>query len=555
MKLKKIPMPFNGIFSFNRIAPLLLMLAGGGVSIAISHFYTLHTETFEVKVLRTAPPAETRVQTPSEAEAIPAAKPPAPEETGPEIFPDQFNLAFSFPDGTDGSDPMESRGAFVYASLSADEAEWMGNIYNYTSLSPAEAAARLGLTPQAVTGKYNRLDENHRKDDPSTWLIPDWKQIHITMYNGDRAPTDGTSNLKEILSMASVYTYYHDYEDEEAFLHYARQLWKDSHSFQISISDIYYCGGCLENDSGNGPEIAVDPEAAQEAAATEMEQEAAGEDILGSATPSEASLGPGYYLELKEASLSETEAAAEAVEEKILCPGHVDLNISIYINGLEGENDNLYVLDRQGNTPDDSWPGWTDETKEFVSLLMEKDWGEEYGLRISQTISTGIALGTDEISEYMDMLPDGISKTRKDLIRFALGSVGKVPYYWGGKPYAAGYEGNQFGSVISPDESGRIQRGLDCSGWISWVYWSATGNRLPYESTAGLVSCGTGISPEQLQPGDILIRREEEAHVVMFLAWGSPGNIICIHESSGPVSNVTVEEKPFNWQYCRKLVE
>lgn len=553
-------MPFTGIFSFSRMAPLLLMLAGGGVSIAISHLYTLNTETFEVKMLQPASAPETRVQTASEA--APEIEIPVPAKTGPAILPDQFNLAFSFPEGADGSDPMESRGASVYASLSAEEAEWMGNIYNYTSMPPAQAAARLGLGPEAVTGKYNRLDEAHKKDDPSTWLIPDWKQIHITMYNGDRGPSDGRSNLKEILSMASVYTYYHDYEDEEAFLQYARQLWQDSHSFHVSISDIYYCDGCIGGE-GDGPETATDSEIAPEETAAEenveektaAEAESAGEDISKSATPSEISLGPGYYLELKEDRLSASEAETEAAEEESSCPGHVDLNISIYTNGLEGESKNLYVLDRQGNTPDDSWPGWTDETKNYVSLLMEKDWAEEYGLRISQTITTGIALGTDEISEYMDMLPDGISQTRKDLIRFALESVGKVPYYWGGKPAAAGYAGNQFGSVVSPDESGRIQRGLDCSGWISWVYWSATGNRLPYESTAGLVSCGTGIEPEQLQPGDILIRREEESHVVMFLAWGSPGNIICIHESSEPVSNVTVEEKPFNWQYCRKLVE
>ena len=62
-------------------------------------------------------------------------------------------------------------------------------------------------------------------------------------------------------------------------------------------------------------------------------------------------------------------------------------------------------------------------------------------------------------------------------------------------------------------------KGLDCSGWISWVYWSALGRRLPAESTDGLIGCGAAVAREDLKPGDIIVRLGEEGHVVMFLAW------------------------------------
>ena len=52
-----------------------------------------------------------------------------------------------------------------------------------------------------------------------------------------------------------------------------------------------------------------------------------------------------------------------------------------------------------------------------------------------------------------------------------------------------------------------------------------TGNRLPYESTAGLAACGTPISRSELQPGDIVLHTGTDAHVIMFLRWTADGKI------------------------------
>ena len=146
------------------------------------------------------------------------------------------------------------------------------------------------------------------------------------------------------------------------------------------------------------------------------------------------------------------------------------------------------------------------------------------------------------------------SQERKDIIDFALNSVGKVPYYWGGKPYGAGYERNNFGTVTWPDERGRVLRGLDCSGWINWVYWSVRGYSLPGESTGTLVGCGRKISRSELRSGDIIIRTGADAHVVMFLAWADSGNMIVIHETGGVTNNVIVSEMAADWPYYRTLI-
>ncbi len=88
----------------------------------------------------------------------------------------------------------------------------------------------------------------------------------------------------------------------------------------------------------------------------------------------------------------------------------------------------------------------------------------------------------------------------------ALNSVGKIPYYYGGKPSTAGLSGNHFASVTSPDYKGRILSGLDCSGWVNWVYWTALGNRMGAASTYEIVRTGRAINSAELQPGDLLVQ-------------------------------------------------
>ncbi len=240
-----------------------------------------------------------------------------------------------------------------------------------------------------------------------------------------------------------------------------------------------------------------------------------------------------------------------------MCPGHIDLIVNVKVAGLK-EKHGLFQIDNIGNDSqnigEDGWPGWNNYTMASARLLSSQDWFEKYGLSLS-VISMMSPLTEAEIDSYMNQLPAGISQTRKDLIYFALSSVGKVPYYWGGKPAAPNYSGNSFGIMTAPDYKGRILKGLDCSGWINWVYWSVTGQRLPYESTSGLAISGSRIGRSELQPGDIIVRTGSDAHVIMFLGWTADGKIRCIHESSAGVNNVTVAVRDAYWPYYRKLVD
>lgn len=591
--------------------------------------------------------------------------------------PDELNLAHYFPEGSDKTKVEESLAGEAFKILMNRDAEWLNSIYDYADLTPARAASYLGRSASSVMGKYNPGDTRHNPDDSSTWTINSFKKIRMTITDGDGQAVNAYSNVIDIMSMANLYTYYHDIEDYDQFLNYSENLWKSSHSYSVHMSDVYYCEGCL----GDGAEQREREELEAEAKAEMLSllgqlTEAADTSLLPSSTDSateysensgvivagtskaeeaseetsetvvretehpsssavitsgggssgakvtsgqteetltviEQANGTSATIEQTEETLTITEQAnetsatiaPEAAMSTVLgivfgatpsntapdtqststdnstvksqnttsykCPGHVDLIVNAKILGIK-ENKGLFSVDSIGNNKandkandkanekaniaEGEWQGWTDEAKESVREHSAQDWYARYGLSVS-SFSMRNPLSETEIEEYMKQLPKDLSQTRKDLIYFALSSVGKVPYYWGGKPSAANYSSNNFGILTTPDYKGRVLKGLDCSGWINWVYWSSTGQRLEYESTNGLALCGTKTSRDELQPGDIIIRTGTEAHVIMFLGWTEDGRIRCIHESSGSINNVTVAIRDANWPYYRKLVD
>lgn len=89
-----------------------------------------------------------------------------------------------------------------------------------------------------------------------------------------------------------------------------------------------------------------------------------------------------------------------------------------------------------------------------------------------------------------------ISKERKKIVNTALSCEGKISYLWGGKPVSKAW-----------DESWEMgEGGLDCSGFITWVYWNATDTENENEellSTYAISANQSKISYEELLPGDL----------------------------------------------------
>lgn len=891
--MKKIDFPIH-MNKKQTAATAVLLAAGLVVSIAAQHYGAAPAETT---------PAETETIVEEETLATLSELPKAnglnfgglrsslanlmDSESASQFqpAPDKLNLAYFYRDGADTSDTIHSYAGEVYQKLMTADNEYLAKIYDEAGVSPLNLAKRLGVSSSRVMGKYNPNAGGQDPNNASTWYIPNFKNVNVSFYNADGEQVNEYSNVKDIMAMASVYGYAHNYLDVDTFEKYCEELYSKSRSYTISIGKVYYDSGCINrtakeeaddaqrveealaalklqlqaatnrseglltqdalsagsasisaenqqvlnltgdsttttaemknyetqtdaegnaggkgiifhsDSDGNGsagsqsavtsvPESAAAsteaqtqavaqtaaPTQAQTQAAAAQTQAASGNSsmlVLGAMQPvkkmstrstqgattgrsgllsglkSLRALGtldtsdadgtagtmaqaaqetlasldgvhygtPGSYGTAREyaeaqknaraaASLtssmlvfgdsetaaasavpetaavsteaSETQAAVSQttptstedttyetdengqkkkryagyeagkgidevnkqattaaganssvggdvqtttasadsaqtvigtftgeqlknmdentlrqlvqqslaaeeekqsantetdVKSKNYCPGHVDLYVKVTIYGFEDakglrtvalsaddQDENEATKSLDAALARNGWNGWTEEQMGYVQKLISQDWFKTYGLSIS-TINPKQPLTEEEISKYLSSLPDDISEARKAVIQFALSSVGKIPYYWGGKASAASYEKNGFGRVIEADYKGRVLRGLDCSGWVQWVYWSAIGNRLNgASSTATLIGEGQKIRRSELQPGDIIVRVGADSHVVMFLQWAGNGNMIVIHENSG-ANNVSVSEVTANYPYYRKLID
>lgn len=320
---------------------------------------------------------------------------------------------------------------------------------------------------------------------------------NVNFLNGDKKASIAMSNVQQIVSMASVYAEICEITDWHTIRNYAVTLWEQSHSL-IENAEMFYCENGVEK--------------------------------WGVETASNSDY-------------------AEPEIQEVKCEGHRNLTLIGIICQLDDANG---LFSKEIPT-EEGWTGWTEELKEKVVALSEQDWNQEYGI-VCQVYETKMPLSNAEISSYLAMLPEETSEVRREIIQFALQSVGRVPYYWGGKPSAAGYSKNHFGSPVEPDKNNRTMRGLDCSGWINWVYWSVTGKRLSFEGTVGLSTLGHAISAEEMKPGDVALNTSEDSHIILYLGQDEKGTRYCIHESSqrGTVAVTAIRS---DWEFYRNLLD
>lgn len=487
-----------------------------------------------------------------------------------------LNLAYLYEDGADSTDPADSYAGRLYDLLALKDASWISGLYDLYNYTPQQLAALLGLPETAVTS-------------PSG-IIPEFRNISVHFVNSEQQETGSTSNAREIISIINTLHYFGILKDMKTMEDCADKLWNASHKYSVRIGGIYYCdGSCLDETADgrkdadeSGAEAAGAQTAGVETAdAVIAGSEAAGTETAGAETVGTAAAGteavesgaavgePVGSMAASAAAEAETAAVASFSDASSVgsgdsdtgpadgsrtCPGHVDCTVLAVVKGT-AEADSLFqAADTLEAVKASGWTGWNADTRNMAGALLAQDWSQEYGLYTVDYPVKGL-LNSQEIELYMSLVPEDASRQRKDFVRYALTSVGKIPYYWGGKPSAPGYTGNGFGSLTVPDEDGRLLKGLDCSGWINWVYWSVTGKGLGAQSTGTLLGCGSPVARDELLPGDICIRFNPMAHVVIFLGWTAEGNMLCIQETTGNSNNVEVGTVTSNWESYRRILE
>ena len=157
----------------------------------------------------------------------------------------------------------------------------------------------------------------------------------------------------------------------------------------------------------------------------------------------------------------------------------------------------------------------------------------EYAQMLAELVGTyggEMELTEEQIRDMIAAMPEDISPARRSVVEKAYSLLGKVHYFWGGKSRAIGWD-SRWGTptrVTAPGSrmTGTIRPfGLDCSGFVDWVFNNALNYVIGHGGGAHAqhTYC-TPISWSEALPGD--------SHVGIFVGKDASGNPLIIHCAS-----------------------
>lgn len=164
----------------------------------------------------------------------------------------------------------------------------------------------------------------------------------------------------------------------------------------------------------------------------------------------------------------------------------------------------------------------------------------EYAQMLSELIGAMDVTGNNvEISDaalrdILDNLPEAVSEKRKATVKTAFSLVGKVSYFWGGKSSVIGWD-SRWGTPKKVTAAGSnttgmtIPYGLDCSGFVDWVFNNTFGVVVGHGGGArSQYSYCRKISWAEAQPGD-LVFYPDLGHVGIVAGYDGEGNVLIVH--------------------------
>ncbi len=205
--------------------------------------------------------------------------------------------------------------------------------------------------------------------------------------------------------------------------------------------------------------------------------------------------------------------------------------------------------------------GFDDVQKQVISEMRQSG----YCLLLAAS-SVRMFLTDEEIEAIKSYIPEGVTIECISVVDAAESLVGKVHYFWGGKSLAIGWD-DRFGTntevtSLGSSSTGTIRPfGLDCSGFVTWVFVNAG---LPADSVEATIGHGTtaqwntstSVSASSVMAGDLAFLATPGTrkinHIGIVIGKNDEGQIMVIHCSS-EANNVTISTaESVGFQYYRR---
>lgn len=218
-----------------------------------------------------------------------------------------------------------------------------------------------------------------------------------------------------------------------------------------------------------------------------------------------------------------------------------DMNtVSYYVQTIEHEDDtetilHITITSKKATEMPDIYHFSKSQREALTEVLKP-----EYAQMLAELVGTyggEVSLDEAQIRAMLSAMPKDISERRRAVVEKAYSLLGKVNYFWGGKSSAIGWD-SRWGkptrvTAAGSRTTGTIRPyGLDCSGFVDWVFNNSLGYVIGHGGgAASQHDYCKPISWSEAQPGD-LVFYPGDTHVGVFVGKDSNGDPLIIHCAS-----------------------
>ncbi len=165
------------------------------------------------------------------------------------------------------------------------------------------------------------------------------------------------------------------------------------------------------------------------------------------------------------------------------------------------------------------------------------------GMAVLIAVTVVVIIAAIAASPFGIFISNEVSDEGTAVVKNAGSLVGKVNYFWGGKSMVKGWD-SSWGTMRTVTAAGSPTTGtirtfgLDCSGFVTWVFNNSGMGYSVGHGTYGQKAASRLISRSEIQAGDLAFLADY-SHVGIIAGKNDSGSILVIHCSSS-ANNVTV---------------